>query len=141
MSDEALSRLLPRREVLRLIGISNTTLWHWIKSGQFPEPLILNPTAKFHKLAWKEDDIRQWIASRQKGQGTGLAGEVYAEATARAERRFASARKHGWPGSAIPPPVAQEASASGRPKLLTKQERQRLEMSQVIDRTYGTADG
>ena len=45
----ALERLIGRKEVLILIGISNATLWRWIKAGRFPAPLKIGK----EKVAWR----------------------------------------------------------------------------------------
>ena len=45
----ALERLIGRKEALILIGISNATLWRWIKAGRFPAPLKIGKK----KVAWR----------------------------------------------------------------------------------------
>ena len=56
----ALERLIGRKEVLILIGISNATLWRWIKAGRFPAPFKLGKT----KVAWRSSVLATWIAQR-----------------------------------------------------------------------------
>ena len=56
----ALERLIGRKEVLILIGISNATLWRWIKSGRFPAPLKIGKK----KVAWRSSVLATWIAQR-----------------------------------------------------------------------------
>lgn len=56
----ALERLIGRKEVLILIGISNATLWRWIKAGRFPAPMKIGKK----KVAWRSSVLAQWIAQR-----------------------------------------------------------------------------
>ncbi|MGO4684567.1 helix-turn-helix transcriptional regulator [Hyphomicrobium sp. 2TAF46] len=56
----ALERLIGRKEVLILIGISNATLWRWIKAGRFPAPLKIGKK----KVAWRSSVLASWIAQR-----------------------------------------------------------------------------
>ena len=55
-----LERLIGRKEVLILIGISNATLWRWIKAGRFPAPLKIGKK----KVAWRSSVLAHWIAQR-----------------------------------------------------------------------------
>ena len=56
----ALERFIGRKEVLILIGISNATLWRWIKAGRFPAPLKIGKK----KVAWRSSVLAAWIAQR-----------------------------------------------------------------------------
>ena len=56
----ALERLIGRKETLILIGISNATLWRWIKAGRFPAPLKIGKK----KVAWRSSVLAEWIAQR-----------------------------------------------------------------------------
>lgn len=56
----ALERLIGRKEALILIGISNATLWRWIKAGRFPAPLKIGKK----KVAWRSSVLAAWIAQR-----------------------------------------------------------------------------
>lgn len=59
-SAPALERLISRKETLILIGISNATLWRWIKAGRFPAPLKIGKK----KVAWRSSVLAEWIAQR-----------------------------------------------------------------------------
>jgi prophage regulatory protein len=48
------------KEVCGLLKKSRTTLWRWIRLGHFPQPLKIGPNS----LAWTEDQVTQWIASK-----------------------------------------------------------------------------
>lgn len=57
-------RLLRRQDVAELTGIrANSTLYDMIRRGDFPSPVKLSTRSS----AWRESDIRQWIATRLKG--------------------------------------------------------------------------
>lgn len=55
-----LERLIGRKEVLIIIGISNATLWRWIKAGRFPAPMKIGKK----KVAWRSSVLATWIAQR-----------------------------------------------------------------------------
>jgi predicted DNA-binding transcriptional regulator AlpA len=55
-----IDRLVSRKEVLGIIGISNATLWRWIKSGRFPTPLKIGA----RKVAWRTSIVTSWIEAR-----------------------------------------------------------------------------
>jgi predicted DNA-binding transcriptional regulator AlpA len=43
MTAEVLITLICGPEVCRCIGRSLSTLWVWVRRGDFPQPLVLNP--------------------------------------------------------------------------------------------------
>jgi prophage regulatory protein len=76
-------RLIRKNEVCRLAGgIDQSTLWKWVKSGQFPQPVVLNPRSRF--VAWKLSEVLQWIEQRQHSF---LAPPIAANAARRRQRR------------------------------------------------------
>ncbi|HFE7540612.1 TPA: helix-turn-helix transcriptional regulator [Salmonella enterica subsp. enterica serovar Newport] len=65
------SRLIKLKTVLEYCAFSKATLYRQIKAGHFPEPVRLtsgwdNSNAASRSVAWREEEILQWIASRQK---------------------------------------------------------------------------
>jgi predicted DNA-binding transcriptional regulator AlpA len=56
----ALERLIGRKEVLLLIGISNDTLWRWITPGRFPAPMKIGKK----KVVWRSSVLATWTAQR-----------------------------------------------------------------------------
>ncbi len=65
------SRLIKMKMVLELCAISRATLYRQIKAGHFPEPVRLTGGANDQSnsaraIAWREEEILQWIMSRQK---------------------------------------------------------------------------
>ncbi|NLZ16736.1 MAG: AlpA family phage regulatory protein [Desulfobulbaceae bacterium] len=62
-------RLLRKPEVLERIGLSNSSLYCFIKKGEFPRQVQLGKRA----VAWREDEVEQWIAERLPSQPGGEA--------------------------------------------------------------------
>ncbi|MCA6952803.1 helix-turn-helix transcriptional regulator [Pectobacterium polaris] len=65
------SRLIKLKTVLEYCAFSKATLYRQIKAGHFPEPVRLtggwdDSHAASRSVAWREEEILQWIASRQK---------------------------------------------------------------------------
>ena len=54
------SRLLRRRDVERLTGLSRSGVYMLMAKETFPKPVSLGPKS----VAWVETEIRQWIAER-----------------------------------------------------------------------------
>jgi prophage regulatory protein len=50
-------RLLRRKEVERLTGLSRSSIYAWMKDGRFPRPVRLGPRA----VAWRQSDITAWF--------------------------------------------------------------------------------
>ena len=61
-----LPRLLRRKHVQELTGLSSSSLYRKIGSGEFPAPVDLGG----HTRRWREDEIRSWIESRPRAGGT-----------------------------------------------------------------------
>jgi prophage regulatory protein len=53
-------RFMRQREVLRLTGLSRSTLSRLEKTGQFPKRRTLSPAA----VAWSEEEVLLWAKSR-----------------------------------------------------------------------------
>ena len=53
-------RLLRRREVEWITGMSRASIYRQMQEGDFPRPVKVGSTA----VRWKESDIAAWIESR-----------------------------------------------------------------------------
>ena len=53
--------LLRRPEVETRTGISRSTLYDWMKRGDFPQPVKLGARI----VAWRESDVTAWLESRE----------------------------------------------------------------------------
>jgi len=51
-------RVLRINEVCERLGISDTTLWRWRRSGSFPEPRSIVGSSV---VGWTSTTINQWI--------------------------------------------------------------------------------
>ena len=54
-------RLLRRPEVEARTGLSRSTLYDWMKRGDFPQPVKLGTRL----VAWRESDVTAWLESRE----------------------------------------------------------------------------
>lgn len=51
--------------VLKITGLSRSTLWRRIRAGEFPQPFKLGgPSSR--AVGWLMDDIVQWVRSRSR---------------------------------------------------------------------------
>ena len=61
--------LLRLPDVLRIAGISKTTLYGLIKAGEFPAPVSLGGRA----VAWASTEVEAWVANKLKAAGKEIA--------------------------------------------------------------------
>mgnify|MGYP006271737479 CR=1 FL=1 len=54
-------RLLRRPEVEARTGLSRSTIYQWMKDGEFPQPVKLGARL----VAWRESDVLDWLNSRE----------------------------------------------------------------------------
>lgn len=54
--------ILRRPQVQQRTGLSRSTLYQYIKDGEFPKSIALGPRS----VGWLESDISDWIAARIK---------------------------------------------------------------------------
>jgi predicted DNA-binding transcriptional regulator AlpA len=52
------ARLLSKREVLAIVGVSYPTLWSWMRQGKFPRSRVVGG-----KSMWLITDIETWLAA------------------------------------------------------------------------------
>ena len=53
-------RLIRRKEVESITGLSRSSIYAMISSGEFPKPIKIGIQA----VAWPESDIQEWVAKR-----------------------------------------------------------------------------
>ena len=58
-------RLLRRREVERVTGMSRSSIYRLMQEGEFPRPVKVGPSA----VRWRASDIMDWIESRPVATG------------------------------------------------------------------------
>ena len=49
------------RDLLRMIGVSKSTIYEWIKKGRFPPPRQLGPRC----VGWSAEEVQRWIDERE----------------------------------------------------------------------------
>ena len=55
-----MNRLLRRKEVEQMVGLSRASIYRLMDSGDFPHPIRVGPRA----VRWSLGDIEQWISER-----------------------------------------------------------------------------
>ncbi len=58
-------RLLRRRNVEEITGLSRSSIYRLMQEGEFPRPVRVGPTA----VRWRESDITAWLESRPVAMG------------------------------------------------------------------------
>ena len=61
-------RFLTRAEVERRTGMARSTLYRAMRSGAFPAPFRVGPSA----VRWSEREIEAWAAARPRSHGDGI---------------------------------------------------------------------
>ncbi len=59
----AQTRIIRLKEVIRRVGLSRSSIYQFIRVGQFPRQIALGGRA----VGWIEFDIDQWIDGRTSG--------------------------------------------------------------------------
>ena len=59
------NRLMRRREVEKITGMSRSSIYRLMQESDFPRPLRIGPGA----VRWKASDIIAWIESRPVARG------------------------------------------------------------------------
>jgi prophage regulatory protein len=54
--------ILRRKQVQACTGLSRSTIYLYIKEGQFPKPIALGPRA----VGWIESEVSDWIVERMR---------------------------------------------------------------------------
>ena len=60
-----MDRLLRRREVEQMVGLSRTSIYRLMDSGNFPHPIRVGPRA----VRWRLRDIKEWMSERPLAVG------------------------------------------------------------------------
>ena len=59
--------LVRKPEVMKITGLSHSTLYYFMNQGTFPTPVRIGTRT----VAWRESEIMAWINSREKISFTG----------------------------------------------------------------------
>ena len=58
-----MQRIMRTPEVVKLTGLSKTTIWRRVRSGDFPTPVKLGSLGT-RSIGWREGEIERWIEGR-----------------------------------------------------------------------------
>ena len=78
-------------EVLRMIGVSRTTLWRMVQAGAFPKPVRITDRSRGYLL----EDVEAWMKARAERPA---APPLLVAELAAGRRRQPSAAVHGHHG-------------------------------------------
>ncbi len=59
-----IEKYLSLREVTAACKVHASTVWRWVKTGDFPRPIRLGPKA----VRWRESDIAAWNQERAEAE-------------------------------------------------------------------------
>ena len=54
--------ILRRPDVEARTGLSRSTIYDWMKRGEFPKPVALGS----RMVGWRESDIQAWLEAREQ---------------------------------------------------------------------------
>lgn len=68
----ATDRLLRLPEVMHLVGLSRTTIYSLIASGEFPRQIAIGPRS----VAWYQQELETWITSKRQVAGSAVESQA-----------------------------------------------------------------
>ena len=60
---DSVPAILRTSAVIKMIGLSRTSLWRRIRSGDFPPPIRLGGDGS-RAVGWRRADVERWLESR-----------------------------------------------------------------------------
>ncbi|MDD2337482.1 MAG: AlpA family phage regulatory protein [Geobacteraceae bacterium] len=61
MENVVTDRLIRRKELVKMVGYSASSIWRRCKDGSFPLAVRIGPSA----VAWRLSEVEEWMNSRQ----------------------------------------------------------------------------
>lgn len=58
------TRVIRMKELIRITGLSRTTIWRWVNSGDLPIPIILGTS----NIGWLAAEIYEWLKTRPRAK-------------------------------------------------------------------------
>jgi prophage regulatory protein len=55
-------RIIRKPEALKMLGVSDCTIWRWERAGSFPKRISLGANS----TGWFEHEIREWLEKRRR---------------------------------------------------------------------------
>ncbi|MBF0414144.1 MAG: AlpA family transcriptional regulator [Magnetococcales bacterium] len=65
MAEVSFDKILRRPEVSSITGLGRSSLYDYIRKGNFPPPVKLGP----RNVGWRSSDVTNWLATRQPVAG------------------------------------------------------------------------
>ena len=63
------NKMLRIAEISEWLNVSKSTIYKWVKDGNFPKPLILGDGDRSAASRWMEREVNEWLDSRPRGGG------------------------------------------------------------------------
>ncbi len=60
-----MKKIIPRKTVIEMTGLSMSTIWRLMKAGNFPLSIQLSS----NRVGWNLNEVEAWIESRPRGVG------------------------------------------------------------------------
>jgi predicted DNA-binding transcriptional regulator AlpA len=73
-------RLIYKPELLRLIGVSYSSIFAWMRAGKFPLAREIGPGGQSTRVAWIEAEVLAWLSARPQRRVKPPAGSSAAKA-------------------------------------------------------------
>ena len=64
MYQEDFPRYLRIKQIKKMIPISHTTIWNWVKKGEFPKPIKIGANT----TVWEYDKVKEFLDNMQTGK-------------------------------------------------------------------------
>lgn len=65
-------QIIREKEIIRIVGLSRTTIWRKEKSGTFPRRVKLGPDGR--AVGWLRSSIEEWLQNLKDQEGTHISG-------------------------------------------------------------------
>lgn len=59
------SKLITKKQVARILGVSSSTVFRWSNNGHLPKPFSIGP----NRTVWDLDELNTWIEDKKKHRG------------------------------------------------------------------------
>ena len=60
-------KMLRISEVTEWLNVSKSTIYSWVREGDFPKPIILGNGDRSAASRWLKEEIDLWLESRPRG--------------------------------------------------------------------------
>lgn len=60
-------KMLRIAEICDWLNVSKSTIYKWVKDGNFPQPIILGDGDRSAASRWVEQEVIDWLEERPRG--------------------------------------------------------------------------